>query len=139
MLYDPAMVQPMKTELTENGFEDLDSPEKVSDFFSGQDETQFLIINSVCGCAAGGARPGALRAMAKTSKKPSRIGTVFAGVDKEATQEARGKFTELPPSSPSMVFFKNGEVVHFIPRHLIEGRDPEIIADELVGVFEKNC
>lgn len=138
MLYDPEMVRPMREELTQQGFEDLTTPDSVDAFLS-DGATQFLVINSVCGCAAGGARPGALLAVQKATSRPERCGTVFAGVDKEATSHARGKFADFPPSSPSIVLFKDGKPVHFVPRHMIEGRDPESLAADLIDAFEKNC
>jgi len=100
--------------------------------------TVMLVVNSVCGCAAGQARPG-VRLALQGGLKPDRIATVFAGQDLEATARARGYFAQFPPSSPSIVLFKDGEVVHFVPRHAIEGRDALAVANDLVAVFQKFC
>ena len=128
----------MREELTGSGFEDLRTPEDVNRFLDDADGTAFLVINSVCGCAAGMARPGA-RLAAGNDKKPSRMGTVFAGVDHEATAQARAKFGAVPPSSPSMAFFKGGELVYFLPRHRIEGRTAEDVASDLKSAFDEHC
>jgi len=138
MMYDPVMVQPMRDELTNIGIQELLTPEDVDGFFGNKTGTYFLIINSVCGCAAGGARPGLTLAL-KNEKKPDRVVTVFAGMEKEAAQQARSHFSELPPSSPSMVLMKDGQVVHFVPRHMIEGRGPELVAEDLIKAFDEYC
>jgi putative YphP/YqiW family bacilliredoxin len=139
MPYDPVMVQPMRDELTSIGFDELMTAKEVDEFFADKTGTSFLVINSVCGCAAGMARPSVKIALDRASKKPNRIATVFAGQDLEATQKARGYFADYPPSSPSMALLKDGEVVHFVPRHHIEGREAQEIAAELVGIFESHC
>jgi putative YphP/YqiW family bacilliredoxin len=133
------MVQPMRDELTSIGFDELMSAKDVDDFFADKTGTSFLVINSVCGCAAGMARPSVKIALERAAKKPDRIATVFAGQDLEATQKARSYFADYPPSSPSMALLKDGEVVHFVPRHHIEGREAQEIAAELVGIFESHC
>ena len=102
------------------------------------DGTTFVVVNSVCGCAAGSARPAAM-AVAKSAVKPTRMITVFAGNDVEAVNEARGMMQPFPPSSPSMALFKNGELVHMVERHHIEGRTAEMIAGNLLSAFEEHC
>lgn len=129
------MVAPMKGELTEIGFEDLTSAESVETKIPAKGST-FLVINSVCGCAAGAARPAVKDALSKTDHKPDQLLTVFAGVDKEAVDKAREFTLPYPPSSPSMAFFKDGELVHFIERHQIEGNTAETISAHLGKVFE---
>lgn len=138
-MYPIQLTAPMKADLTDHQFEDLDTPEKVDELLENTEGTVFLVINSVCGCAAGNARPAAKMAMHYANKKPSVAATVFAGVDKAATNKAREYTLPYPPSSPSMALFKNGEVVHFIERHQIEGRNAQMIAKDLVTAFEKHC
>lgn len=138
MPYDPRLVQPMRDELTTLGVEELLTPEAVDTFMSQKTGTAMLVINSVCGCAAGSARPGITLAM-KTKVRPERIATVFAGQDLEATAKARGYFPDIPPSSPSIVILKDGGVVHFIPRHMIEGQDPTGVRDQLIQAFDRYC
>lgn len=139
MPYDPVLVQPMRDELTQIGFEELMDANTVDAFFTEKSGTALLVINSVCGCAAGMARPSVKIALESAAKRPDRIATVFAGQDVDATQKARSYFADYPPSSPSMALLKDGEVVHFVPRHAIEGRAAQEIAAELVEQFEKNC
>jgi putative YphP/YqiW family bacilliredoxin len=136
--YDPMLVAPMREELTRNGVAELLTVDEVDGWMGEQSGSALLIINSVCGCAAGQARP-AINIALKHSIKPDRIATVFAGQDVEATAQARSHFAEFPPSSPSMALFKNGELVHFLPRHRIESRDAQSIAFELVEAFEAHC
>ncbi|MEM7264019.1 MAG: BrxA/BrxB family bacilliredoxin [Planctomycetota bacterium] len=138
MPYDPALVQPMREELTRCGVEELTSADQVSTALDSASGTQLLVINSVCGCAAGGARPGVQLAL-QHATRPDKAYTVFAGQDLEATEAARGKMSDFPPSSPCLALFKDGEVVHFVPRHMIEGRDAQSIAFDLVEAFEKHC
>ena len=133
-MYPPEMTAPMKGELTDLGFEDLTDAASVSSRIEGEG-TAFLVINSVCGCAAGAARPAVRAALEKSEIKPDRLLTVFAGVDKEATDKAREHTLPYPPSSPSMAMFKDGQLVHFIERHQIEGNNAETIADHLLKVF----
>lgn len=139
MPYDPVMVQPMRDELTQIGFEELMDENAVDTFFGEKSGTALLVINSVCGCAAGMARPSVKIALESADKRPSRVATVFAGQDVDATRKARSYFADYPPSSPSMALLKDGEVVHFVPRHAIEGRAAQEIAAELVEQFENHC
>ncbi len=136
-MYPPELVAPMKEELTSVGFKDLTTPEKVDEAVTGEGTT-FLVINSVCGCAAANARPAAKIAISN-DKKPNRIATVFAGVDGEAVAQARKYTLPYPPSSPSMALFKDGKLVHFIERHHIEGRPAEMIAENLAEAFNEYC
>lgn len=138
-MYSPLMVKPMREELVSAGFEELLSADDVDRFMNQKQGTALLVINSVCGCAAGMARPGVRLALQNAAKKPARLGTVFAGQDAEATAQARGAFPEIPPSSPSMALFKDGELVHFVPRHRIESQDLESVARDLTEAFEQHC
>lgn len=138
-MYPEEMVAPMRAELTTEGFQELKSPEKVEDFLKDHKGTILVVVNSVCGCAAGSARPGVILATKNSSKKPDKLITVFAGVDIEATGKVREYMQPYPPSSPSIALFKNGKLVHFIERHQIEGRSPEIIAENLTEAFEEFC
>jgi putative YphP/YqiW family bacilliredoxin len=142
MAYDEYMrqiVMPMRAELTNAGFEELTTEEDVETFMENPKGTTFVVINSVCGCAAGLARPAATQAALNAEKKPEKLVTVFAGQDKEATSKMREYFKGYEPSSPSMALLKDGEVVHFIPRHDIEGNSIENIMQNLETAFEKNC
>lgn len=139
MPYSPLLVRPMREELTMLGFEELMTPAAVDAWKGARQGTGLLVINSVCGCAAGGARPGVRLALESSERKPDAIATVFAGQDLEATDRARGLFADVPPSSPSMALFKNGELVHFVPRHRIEGRSPDQIAADLRFAFAEHC
>lgn len=136
-MYPPELVAPMKEELTSVGFEDLTTPEQVDQIIASEG-TSFVVINSVCGCAAANARPAAKIAISN-DKKPGRIATVFAGVDGEAVAQARKYTLPYPPSSPSMALFKDGKLVHFIERHHIEGRPAEMIAENLAEAFNEFC
>jgi putative YphP/YqiW family bacilliredoxin len=136
--YDPRLVQPMREELTVLGFQELLTPDDVDRFMEDKSGTALLVINSVCGCAAGMARPG-VRLALERGPRPDRLATVFAGQDVEAVARARSYFPQYPPSSPSMALFKDGELVHFIPRHQIEGRSAEDVADDLVNALERFC
>lgn len=127
----------MREELTELGIEELTTPEEVDRAFKEYtDGTMLMVINSVCGCAAGNARPGTKIALQQTEDKPDHMVTVFAGQDKEATARAREYFSEYPPSSPAFAYFVDGEIKAMIPRHRIEGRTKEQVADDLKMVFE---
>jgi putative YphP/YqiW family bacilliredoxin len=137
-MYDPAMTQPMEEELTDVGVKALKTPKEVDTFFADKTGTALVVVNSVCGCAAGGARPGVREAL-RHKVKPNRIATVFAGVDREAVQQARSHFADFPPSSPCLILLKGGEVVDFIPRHQIEGRDARTVALQLTKAFDKHC
>jgi putative YphP/YqiW family bacilliredoxin len=138
-MYPEQLVAPMKSELTQVGFEELDTPEKVDATLPNSKGTVLLMVNSVCGCAAGSARPGVKMALSRSSKKPAKLTTVFAGVDQEATAQARTYLLPYPPSSPAIALFKDGELVHMVERHHIEGRPAEIIAQHLEKVFEHFC
>lgn len=136
-MYPADLVKPMREELTSIGFEELQSSEAV-DKAINQLGTTLVVVNSVCGCAAANARPGA-RMSLDNSKKPANLVTVFAGVDKEATDKARAHMVPFPPSSPSMALFKNGELVHMLERHHIEGRPAEMIAENLKDAYNEYC
>ncbi|MEM7550809.1 MAG: BrxA/BrxB family bacilliredoxin [Bacteroidota bacterium] len=138
-MYPEELVAPMRGDLTSVGFIELKTEDEVENHFDDHKGTSLLVINSVCGCAAGSARPGVAMAVDKSAKKPDHLATVFAGVDKEATQKAREYTMPYPPSSPSIALFKDGELVHFVERHHIEGRSAEIIGQHLVQVFEEYC
>ena len=137
-MYPPDLVAPMKTDLTSVGFDELTTPDQVDTALSPDSGTVLVMVNSVCGCAAGSARPGVKLAV-QHSKVPSRLTTVFAGVDQEATAHARKYMLPYPPSSPSIGLFNNGKLVHFIERHHIEGSSPDMIADNLKAAFDEFC
>lgn len=139
-MYDPHAVQPMRDELTYVGFNELMTSDDVDNVLSkANDETTFVFINSVCGCAAGSARPGVSAAL-QGKTIPDNIVTVFAGQEKEAVNTVRTKYlSQFPPSSPSAALVKNGEIIFILPRHHIEGRTPEQVAGLLQQVFEENC
>lgn len=139
MPYPELMVKPMRQELTMVGFEELTSADDVDAWKGQKDQTGLLVVNSVCGCAAGMARPGIRLALDSSAAKPAHLATVFAGQDVEATAQARGLFPQVPPSSPSMALFKDGELVFFLPRHRIEGRSAEDVADDLKSAFAEHC
>lgn len=138
MPYPEMLVAPMRAELTHSGFEELKSPEDVKSALEGSEGTALLVVNSVCGCAAGAARPGVLHSL-QSDKKPDHLYTVFAGQDMEATAEARQYLLPYPPSSPSIGLFKEGKLVHFIERHHIEGRSAQMISDHLKQVYQQFC
>ncbi|WP_174732919.1 BrxA/BrxB family bacilliredoxin [Mesobacillus harenae] len=137
--YMKQMVKPMREELVQAGFEELHSPEDVENYMNKAEGTTLVVVNSVCGCAAGLARPAATQAVLQSDKKPDHLVTVFAGQDKEATAAMREYFEGIEPSSPSMALLKGKEVIHFIPRHDIEGQPLEAIMENLIGAFESNC
>ncbi len=137
-MYPEHLTTPMKGELVNIGFKDLTTPKEVENILA-EDGTTLMVINSVCGCAAGAARPGVRMALEQTKKKPTQLATVFAGVDKEAVDKVRELSLPYPPSSPSIALFKSGEVVHFVERHHIEGRSAADIATHLTAVFEQFC
>ena len=137
-MYPAEIVIPMKEELTENGFVEMLTAEEVDSTLS-QKGTALVVINSVCGCSAGTARPGVLLAVHKSSKKPDQITTSFAGFDTEAVNQVRKHLMPYPPSSPAIALFKDGQLVHMIERHMIEGRSAQMIADNLMGAFEAHC
>lgn len=136
-MYPAELVKPMREDLTSVGFEELHTPEAV-DAALAKEGTTLVMVNSVCGCAAANARPGAKISL-QNDKKPTHLVTVFAGVDKEATDKARGFMVPFPPSSPSIALFKDGELVHMLERHHIEGRPAEIIAENLVEAYNEHC
>jgi putative YphP/YqiW family bacilliredoxin len=137
-MYPKEIVIPMKEELTHNGFTDLATGDAVDNALS-EEGTSLIVINSVCGCSAGTARPGVLMALKNSSKKPDHLTTSFAGFDVEAVDKIRQHLLPYPPSSPSIALFKNGELVHFIERHSIEGRSAQMIANNLSAAFEEYC
>jgi putative YphP/YqiW family bacilliredoxin len=137
-MYPEELVVPMKEELTENGFTELLTPDEVQGQLQ-KEGTTLVMINSVCGCSAGTARPGVLMAVANSNKKPDYLTTSFAGFDVEAVKTLREKLLPYPPSSPSIALFKDGELVHFIERHMIEGRSANMIAQNLIAAFEHFC
>lgn len=136
-MYPAELVKPMREDLTSIGFEELHSVEDV-DAAMKKEGTTLVVVNSVCGCAAANARPGA-RLSLQNAKKPDNLYTVFAGVDKEATTQARDYMLPFPPSSPSMALYKDGELVHMLERHHIEGRPAEMIADNLMAAYNEFC
>ena len=138
-MYPEQLVAPMRTDLTSAGFKELKTSEEVESELTDQKGTTLLVINSVCGCAAGAARPGIKWALQNSEKRPSSLATVFAGVDKEAVAKAREFTLPYPPSSPAIALFKDGELVHFVERHHIEGRNAQMIGQHLVEVFEEYC
>jgi putative YphP/YqiW family bacilliredoxin len=138
MPYDPTLVQPMREELTRLGVQELCTAAEVDRFMAQKSGTAMVVVNSVCGCAAGQARPGVRLALSHP-RRPDRFATVFAGQDLEATARAREYFSQFPPSSPSIALFKDGQVVHFVPRHQIEGRDALVVANDLVAAFDQHC
>ncbi|HEV8284978.1 MAG TPA: BrxA/BrxB family bacilliredoxin [Chitinophagaceae bacterium] len=137
-MYPAEIVTPMKEELTDNGFMELLTASEV-DSQLNKEGTTLIMINSVCGCSAGSARPGLLMAVANTQKKPDYLTTSFAGFDEEAVRKIREHLLPYPPSSPSIALFKNGKLVHFIERHQIEGRPAQVIASNLIHAFEQYC
>lgn len=138
MMYPEEIVIPMKEELTDNGFSELLTPEEVEQALQ-QKGTTLVMINSVCGCSAGSARPAVLMAVANATKKPDQLTTSFAGFDLEAVQTLRTHLLPYPPSSPSIALFKDGQLVHFIERHQIEGRPAQLVANSLIAAFDEYC
>ncbi len=137
-MYPQEIVIPMKEELTDNGFDELLTAEAVDSALQDKGTT-LVMINSVCGCSAGSARPGVLMAVANASKKPDHLATSFAGFDIEAINKLREHLLPYPPSSPAIALFKDGKLVHFIERHQIEGRPAQLIAHNLIAAFEEHC
>jgi len=137
MMYPEYMVAPMRSELTSVGFEELTTPEEVESVVPSEG-TVLMVVNSVCGCAAGKARP-AIRAAVKNAKIPGKLVTVFAGMEAEAVDKARSYMLPYPPSSPSIALFKDGKLVHMIERHHIEGSPAQMITDNLVYAFNEYC
>ena len=136
-MYPPELVQPMREDLTRVGFSELYTAEQVNEAIK-KEGTTLIVVNSVCGCAAANARPGAAMSL-QHPKTPNNLVTVFAGVDREAVDAARAQMIPFPPSSPSMALFNNGELVHMLERHHIEGRPAEIIAENLKSAYDEYC
>lgn len=136
-MYPPELVTPMQEELTNEGFSALHTAKEVSQALQNKGTT-LVVVNSVCGCAAANARPGAKMSL-KNTQKPDQLVTVFAGVDREATDAARAQMVPFPPSSPSIALFKDGELVHMLERHHIEGRPAEAIAENLSEAYRQHC
>ena len=137
-MYPEEIVTPMKEELTEHGFSELLTAGEVDNQLS-KEGTTLVMINSVCGCSAGSARPGVILAVLNSDKKPDHLTTTFAGFDIEAVRKLREHLLPYPPSSPAIALFKNGQLVHFIERHQIEGRPAQMIANNLINAFEQYC
>jgi putative YphP/YqiW family bacilliredoxin len=137
-MYPAEIVIPMKEELTDNGFDELLTPDQV-DAVIGDKGTTLIMINSVCGCSAGSARPAVLMAVANSVKRPDHLTTSFAGFDIDAVRKLREHLLPYPPSSPSIALFKDGNLVHFIERHQIEGRPAQMIANNLIHAFDQHC
>jgi len=138
MPYPEMLVAPMRAELTNSGFTELKTAEEVENAMNHNNDTTLVVVNSVCGCAAGSARPGILKSL-NSDKKPAKLLTVFAGQDLDAVSKAREFMAPYPPSSPAIALFKNGEIVHMVERHMIEGRTADMIADNLIGAFQEHC
>ena len=136
-MYPAELVKPMRDELTQAGFDELYSADAVDAALS-QPGTTLVVVNSVCGCAAANARPGVIQSL-KNNKRPAQSVTVFAGVDKEAVNKVREHMVPFPPSSPCMALFKDGELVHMLERHHIEGRPAELIAENLKDAYNTHC
>ena len=136
-MYPAELVKPMREDLTNVGFQELQTADAV-DAAIAKEGTTLVVVNSVCGCAAANARPGAIMST-KNAKSPSNLVTVFAGVDKEATDKARAHMVPFPPSSPSIALFKDGVLVHMLERHHIEGRPAELIAENLIDAYNAHC
>jgi len=136
-MYPPELVKPMREELSSFGFEEAQTAEAVTAILA-KEGTTLVVVNSVCGCAARNARPGAKMSL-ENAKKPNNLVTVFAGVDKEAVNEARSHMMPFPPSSPCMALFKDGELVHMLERHHIEGRPADMIAENLKDAYNEFC
>ena len=137
-MYPAELVQPMKEDLTNVGFQELLSASEVDNAINNSEGTLLVVVNSVCGCAAGNMRPG-VKLSIQHDKKPAHLTTVFAGVDKEAVDAARQHMFPFPPSSPCMALFKDGELVHMLERHHIEGRPAELIAENLKDAYNEFC
>jgi len=137
-MYPPELVEPMKADLLNAGFNGLTTAAEVDEMIENSGDSLLMVVNSVCGCAAGNMRPG-VKLSLKNDKKPTTLATVFAGVDAEATGQARKYFLPFPPSSPSIALFKDGKLVHFLERHHIEGGSAELIAANLSEAYNEFC
>jgi len=138
MPYDPRIVQPMRDEMTRMGAKELTTVSEVDAALGDPHGTMLVFVNSVCGCAAGSARPGLALAL-QHANRPQQVVTVFAGQDTDATARARQYFSDYAPSSPSVALLREGEVVHFVHRHMIEGRSPQELAGALTAAFDRHC
>ncbi|HEX2899817.1 MAG TPA: BrxA/BrxB family bacilliredoxin [Bacteroidia bacterium] len=138
-MYPPELVRPMREELSSKGFQELHTADEVDAMMHDSQGTVLVMVNSVCGCAAGAARPGIVKAVSTSAKLPKHLTTVFAGVDREATDKARAYMAPYPPSSPAIALFKDGNLVHMIERRHIEGRSADMIAGNLLAAFEEHC
>jgi|SRR5574343_91584 putative YphP/YqiW family bacilliredoxin len=137
-MYPPELVKPMKEDLTNVGFKQLTTSDEVDQTIQNSKGTLLVVVNSVCGCAAGNMRPG-VKLSLNNAKKPVELATVFAGVDGEATAQARKYFLPYPPSSPSIALFNDGKLVHFLERHHIEGGTAQMIAENLTEAYNEFC
>ena len=138
-MYPPHLVAPMKEDLTNAGFQELTTADAVDNFMTNAQGVSLIVVNSVCGCAAGACRPGVKASLSLSEIKPDNLVTVFAGVDGEATERMREYFLPYPPSSPAIAIFRDDELIHFIERHHIEGRSAQMIAEHLQAAFEEFC
>ncbi|MEN8248961.1 MAG: BrxA/BrxB family bacilliredoxin [Bacteroidota bacterium] len=138
-MYPEPMIAPMRAELTSKGFQEFKTADAVENHLNDHKGTTMIVVNSVCGCAAGSARPAAIMAINNTAKKPDNLATVFAGNDVDAVNKVRELCLPYPPSSPAIALFKDGELAHFVERHHIEGNNAEMIAHHLVAVFDEYC
>jgi putative YphP/YqiW family bacilliredoxin len=138
-MYPEDLIAPMRAELTDAGFSEIREAAAMENAITYNSGTTFVVINSVCGCAAGSARPGARMAVANATKKPDHLVTAFAGNDRDSVNKARELMLPFPPSSPCMALFKDGELVHMIERHHIEGRPADMLASNLMAAFEAHC
>ena len=138
-MYPPHLVAPMKEDLTSAGFQQLNDAAEVDAFMANAKGTSLVVVNSVCGCAAGACRPGVKAALAFSDVKPDNLVTVFAGVDQDATAKMREYLLPYPPSSPCIALLKDGQLVHMIERHMIEGRPAQMIAANLLDAFNQHC
>ena len=137
-MYPEEVCKPMRKELTSSGFQELRTIEEVDNMLGKKEGTLLVLVNSVCGCAAGSCRPGALLSL-KNNKQPDFLTTVFAGQDKDSTERARQYMAPFPPSSPSIALFKNGHLVYFMERHQIEGGSRDTIAENLISAYNEHC
>lgn len=138
MPYSELMIRPMREELTRIGVEEMRTPEQVEETLSKTEGTVMVVVNSICGCAAGKARPGIARAL-RHEVRPDKVATVFAGADIEATEKVRSYFTGYAPSSPSIALLKDGKLVYMMERRQIEGKDADQVARELIDAFDEHC
>lgn len=138
-MYPEQLVAPMRVDLTSAGFEEFKTAEQVDEHLQAHQGTTLVVINSVCGCAAGAARPGVKLSLDESEKKPDNLATVFAGVDHDAVSKMREYTLPYPPSSPSIALFRDGELIHFVERHHIEGRTAEMIGAHLKEVYKELC